>query len=592
MRAGMMARRQQGMNCGERALSSPSLEGGGQGVGGGSAHRTVRTHPSALPLRGKGSIRGFTLIELMIAIAVLLVVIAATSQIFGTASRVTGVGQATANIMQEAAVIERMMRDDIARLSADGFFAIRQVAVPNNISIPLTGRLLNPTLPFSAMIRADQLLFFADGVSGMTTFGLTGGTSNQSQGTTARIYYGHAFQLPNALPYEASAPNMGDAYDPRVDVTPWHTGNVDLVRTRFRTIAGNGTGTDIYAPTNAMTINGTQPEARKWLFVRQPVALVDDDDSNPNANSKTSYLNNRTARSIFRSINGTNAHTVFGWTNEVRNGRMDGAASSLDEIWRYIREQAPDPTSIAYPPDWPWLRERDVISREAFYYPRAERTAPSAHRVDQALTNHVIGSAVSSFIVEWTWEDGTGDVYNSDGDLMCYDNSTGDVLPCELIPAEDAVPFGFRLNWYPNLPYQPEQPWFGINQHNTKCFFCEDRGAGMYDDNDFPVLGNFKKPESVVSDRSVERTFTGSDFGAPFFDANIRIVEAFFGYNRTRPSAPDPNNDWFDQPHQQLGYTPWPTAIRVTMVLHDPQGRLENGREFQFVIDLPKRVRQ
>jgi hypothetical protein len=40
----------------------------------------------------------------------------------------------------------------------------------------------------------------------------------------------------------------------------------------------------------------------------------------------------------------------------------------------------------------------------------------------------------------------------------------------------------------------------------------------------------------------------------------------------------------------EVGYTPWPSAIRVTMVLNDPDGKLEGGREFQFVIRLPQRV--
>ena len=38
-----------------------------------------------------------------------------------------------------------------------------------------------------------------------------------------------------------------------------------------------------------------------------------------------------------------------------------------------------------------------------------------------------------------------------------------------------------------------------------------------------------------------------------------------------------------------LSYTPWPTALRFTMVLHDPETRLENGQVVQFVVRLPER---
>jgi hypothetical protein len=36
-------------------------------------------------------------------------------------------------------------------------------------------------------------------------------------------------------------------------------------------------------------------------------------------------------------------------------------------------------------------------------------------------------------------------------------------------------------------------------------------------------------------------------------------------------------------------YTPWPTQIRVTATIHDPRLVLDRGREFQFVLDVPKR---
>ncbi|HJO16541.1 MAG TPA: hypothetical protein QF800_06595, partial [Phycisphaerales bacterium] len=35
-------------------------------------------------------------------------------------------------------------------------------------------------------------------------------------------------------------------------------------------------------------------------------------------------------------------------------------------------------------------------------------------------------------------------------------------------------------------------------------------------------------------------------------------------------------------------YTPWPSALRISMVLHDPETNLEHGKLVQFVIELPK----
>ncbi len=143
--------------------------------------------------------RAFTLTELMVAVAVLVVVILAAAKIFGTASKVTGLGQATRDVMQEAAAIERQIRADFARLSHEGFFAIHCVAVPNDVHYSVTlPLLLNPNLPREAMIRADQLVFFTTGVEGTEVFADSAGSNHKQQSTAARIYYGHAFQLPNA----------------------------------------------------------------------------------------------------------------------------------------------------------------------------------------------------------------------------------------------------------------------------------------------------------------------------------------------------------------------------------------------------------
>ena len=66
----------------------------------------------------------------------------------------------------------------------------------------------------------------------------------------------------------------------------------------------------------------------------------------------------------------------------------------------------------------------------------------------------------------------------------------------------------------------------------------------------------------------------------------MEIYEAFFGYNQSNPL------DEFGNANADLGYTPWPNAIRVTMTLHDPESKLANGKVFQFVINLPGSVEE
>ena len=65
--------------------------------------------------------------------------------------------------------------------------------------------------------------------------------------------------------------------------------------------------------------------------------------------------------------------------------------------------------------------------------------------------------------------------------------------------------------------------------------------------------------------------------------SGIAIYEAIFGYNQATPLNPDGN------PDQLMGFTPWPSAVRITLTLHDARGTLEAGREVQFVVRLPER---
>ena len=97
----------------------------------------------------------------LVAAALLAVVIVAAGKIFQAAGTVVGVGLATADILQEAAAIERQIRGDLGRLSREGFLAIRCVAVPNDVNG--SAGLLDPALEPDAVIRADQLVFFTHG---------------------------------------------------------------------------------------------------------------------------------------------------------------------------------------------------------------------------------------------------------------------------------------------------------------------------------------------------------------------------------------------------------------------------------------------
>ena len=110
------------------------------------------------------AVRGaFTLTELLVSIVVLLVVILAVGRIFGTASTVVKNGEANADILQETSAVEQLIRNDLARISDEGFLIIQCIGVRNDVMASLGGgSLLDPTKPADHIFRCDQMAFVAD----------------------------------------------------------------------------------------------------------------------------------------------------------------------------------------------------------------------------------------------------------------------------------------------------------------------------------------------------------------------------------------------------------------------------------------------
>lgn len=518
--------------------------------------------------------RAFTLTELMIAVAMLVGVLLAVGKIFSTTSQVTGFGQATADLLQESAAIERQIRSDFEKLSYDGFFAVRCVAVPNDIHWP---KLLNPSLDRDAIIRCDQVVFFANGAQSVQTYQVGWFSNKKGQGTVSRIYYGHAYQLGDL---GEAVDDQFRAHDAIDRVYPWTDsqldGPINMARTEFQ-------GANIFNWSTAGQVNLPQVDARKWLFARQPVILVDDDNYLPDDVGKTVYLGQvLSAYSIFLWYPG------LGNSFQIYQGRVDAAATQLNDIRRMILDVDLTDGSPTYGQPQPWLDQHLLIADQLLYYPRAERYPPSMHRIDQALTNNVLGSACSSVTIDWTWEDGTGEVRDQLGNIA----ETPGGLPL----------FGIQLERDATMPafsQSREQPWFGMPDPARLLDDIDDigpdfkRGVGAYGDDEYRDLLDAGYPNYAWAEtippigttnylNNIERVYS------PL--SRVVVYEAIFGYNQDQSIQMDPADPQYLQPDVDLGYTPWPSAVRITLTLHDPGVKLENGREVQFVVKLPPRA--
>ena len=494
--------------------------------------------------------RAFTLTELLVAVVILLVVILAIGRVFSTISKVTRLGQANAAYLQSAPAIERQIRRDVERLTREGFLVIRNMRVRNDVNRPApttaTIPLLDSTLGTGEYLRADQIVFFAKGVDASRAFtgtdDLSASGGNQ-RSVISRVYIGHAFQA-------RSAPQMTDVagYADGTLLTPWAydaPGDPQLDLVKWPPPA-----------TNQGRVAGRQPPANEWILARQRVLLANDGGSPLFYNSLSGNgqaLRNSTASIWLDSSTGDWA--VDATDDALRSSRVDIASLTPGEIRRRVEF-----TSAGADRAWTGGTgsQRDAIA-DSIFYPRAELQAPSMLRQDQLLVAPALGSGVVSFAVDWTWDDAVGRQFDSNGNLLW--DGTGSLAYLGMVVRPDA-----------------EQPWFGISDSARNVQPASAVGA--------PAWGGIFPP---IAPGAVER-YPLAVSGYPA--AKVSAYEAAFGYNETTYTVTtyNPGTGQYVTTYDPLtaGYTPFPSALRFTIVIADPQQDGPGRRTLQFVVRLPQ----
>jgi len=487
------------------------------------------------PFKQNPIARGFTLVELMVAVGLLLVVIVAVSRIFSTASKVASLGEAANDILQETGAIERQIRTDVSQLDYDGVLVVQCVAIRNNanqISSP-SAPLIDPTRSPTATIRCDQLVFFTKGTQTSARFAGNqdlGPFNGLARSGVSRVLYGHGVQLPDLIPQGATSTSRPDpiAFNDR-PLFPWSFDGVSGGGLEYKFWTGGGGG----------YTNGSQPEAQDWTLARQAVLLTDDGgdkhrfhkavDSTP-----TTYGNN-SAVSLFEQLDLETAITDGNLlpNYNVINSRVDVAATNLNDIRRIL---APGSAT------WRARIINGFFGPFSGYgqlagYVRSEKISPSMNRQDVMLTTPTLATNCSSFMVDWTW--------------------------APTVPG--VVTF----------PLAPTK-WYGFPDSQG----LSDDWRGVKTLTEDPTTTTAPIAPSVIE--GVGPILFPMGAAGP-----IKIYTAVFGFNGDKPVF-----QTFDQPgvnQLRTDYTPWPTALRITMQLHDPEKRIEQGKTLQLVVELPKR---
>jgi prepilin-type N-terminal cleavage/methylation domain-containing protein len=528
--------------------------------------------------------KGFTLLELMVAVVVLLAVMISVGRIFSTTSDISASGRAISETLQQGVAMEQQLRQDIAQVSREGFFAIRSVAVSNDFKGEFL--LLDDSLPAEDLIRFDQLVFFTDGIA--TPMLNTVNTDFAGQGLASMVYYGHGVRFSQLEGHGEGANNFDESNDPILVnnptglVAPWYDGIVE-VETRKYTDSQNAGDPDerFTIVANGFYANGSQGLPNDWTLCRQAIILGDDDFNPPDAIQKTTYMGR-----------GVSSHTIFPWDPRiggnnlyphVQHGRVDIAATQLDDIRQSVLQEV----EFTGDPNRTWrgaatnIDQQELIS-SLFYWPRVEPYPPTAIRYDQALMMASLAEGCVSFKIEWTYDEGVGE-------------------------ATDA-----NHRWFTGYDYDYAlpQPWFGdawvssdLGDPYAITFDSLTRFTSLANDGSIPHV-----PAWSIDPTIIEPTFSFGDghpvAPVPTFDGSTGKLHeywAMFGYNANTPffeneidflndnvNADTDMDDGLSPGNPTWRYTPWPSALRITMRLLDRDNRLGAGWTYQFVVDLPE----
>lgn len=643
--------------------------------------------------------RAFTLIEILVAVAVLVAIVLVCGQIFQSASKVASSSEAAGDALVEGAAIRRQMTEDLARISRDGILGIHSLTVPNNYNQKrFSGSgarpgLINPSLPPSAPIRCDQLVFFVEGSEASQAFGSNVQYADmvpKSLGGAAMVRYGHALQFPELRSYSPAVPSdPGTPPQPQrsghdVDYTfhrdanglmestplvPFHHANVSgafggPLKTQFTTyyLGSGGSSEGLYEQTDGPDIQGTQPEARQWLLARQLVPLGDDDTQAPDARQKRVYQNETLAQeTVFPFDPRRTSSTSAGFSSRapvIDYGRIDLAASTLGDVREALLISRSPSSPLFNMARRPWREGRDdpdgshgvldgsvtpgsgdqySLIKSLFAWPRAERTPPGAGRFDQMLTRNVLGTGVSDFKVEWTWDEGVGavDTYEDQGagsrrpvrwvGFAADPNSPANNASVNSVYSDPGdggvIDGGLRAGERPWMGMPSPTDGDGLNpddaqdsdamrenpQFDRRVTTLGQLAAAHAPDPRIVYQdGNGDPAPTVASPALVDWWTSGGDLTDPFahgtaidemvsesaFGSGPRVHQywALFGPNHSWPLLDrDLDGDGLRDPDPS--FTPWPTALRFTMTLHDSGGVLEQGKVVQFVVPLPERTK-
>lgn len=225
-------------------------------------------------LGGVGRRGAFTLVETLVAVALIAVVAIAVASVFATVGDTVSRGQRVSNLNRFAARVERVMRNDFDTMIRDGgFLVIRNELTrfgDNQGDLGMQAldvRLSADDTSVGRPRRIDELMFFSRGRFESRRRPLAG--ENPVTSDVARVYYGHGQRAIEDLTGldTPELTNDDSVYlRPRLDITNFNNSDIGLTNSRVALAAGR-----LGAPSNSF--ENPNEFASDWSLLRHVTLL-------------------------------------------------------------------------------------------------------------------------------------------------------------------------------------------------------------------------------------------------------------------------------------------------------------------------------
>jgi prepilin-type N-terminal cleavage/methylation domain-containing protein len=526
--------------------------------------------------------RAFTLIELMVSIALVLIIILGVNAVFKMASDTVNAGMALSAADRDNRAIQSVLYNDIqtAVVSNGPMLLIRSERVsafrnradqeadrdPTSNDPALTidldnnnqegeaavkGERIMPAVYNSRNHRVDRMGFFANhlfrrqtGIDGTTTTRfLDEATSNE-----AYIWYGHLRQ-PSPKPLGTTPgrfvhPNPGDRHT-TADPNPNNFYATDWILGRVVTL-----------------LRELPPPNQNYIVDAPPTSSSGPDLAPLSPRSKTKEATRGSVREDFT------------WsTCDLAQTSINGFRTKLSNYHAAWEAGGPDA------PELPWWDNLGSERFQGYPYPDRPLTAYGLAR-----TNPVFVRGCTQFIVEYA------------GDYLAQKVDTGEVVGTYLGGAEGTdgiVDFVMVPQRAPDGTLETTRRirWYGMPRNVDTS---DDPNNGTMIVGAAGASGDYNRLRDVVPLRDILLTASNSSSLPP--EVAVRFFEKFYNLD---VKANYGAVDGITTTALARYYAAWgptdlskgslarPKMLRITLTVDEPNGRLTEGQTYEYVIDLP-----